>query len=220
MNKLQAKELASFMGRTCHVSCIKHPVPSGTPVQFQSPGCFDDSWSCGPPASWALGLGLDRTQQTCGRRQQKTGGGRRSRDPSASACLHFPQQGPLEIWNWKPKTQRRGWQGKHGARDSFAAIINRAEPREVKQRTPIRIRLLFLGAEEEGKEGRTAAAAAVRMHSTNLLLEEPIRMASILEPSKPVSLPPCRPPVVMFRFVSSLIRAGSVAEPLPRLRPD
>lgn len=28
------------------------------------------------------------------------------------------------------------------------------------------------------------------MHSTNLLLEEPIRMVSILEPSKPVTVHP------------------------------
>jgi pyruvate kinase len=45
------------------------------------------------------------------------------------------------------------------------------------------------------------------MHSTNLLLEEPIRMVSILEPSKPVSYSPISP-----RFADLCVRAW-IAEP-------
>jgi hypothetical protein len=72
-----------------------------------------------------------------------------------------------------------------------------------------------LGKKKKEEEGSPAAVAAsppirserAKMHSTNLLLEEPIRMVSILEPSKPVSYSPISP-----RFADLCVRAW-IAEP-------
>jgi hypothetical protein len=67
--------------------------------------------------------------------------------------------------------------------------------------------------EEEGSPDAVAASPPIRserakMHSTNLLLEEPIRMVSILEPSKPVS----SSPISSSRFADLCVRVR-IAEP-------
>jgi hypothetical protein len=67
------------------------------------------------------------------------------------------------------------------------------EPRDGEERTrhphphPPPLPFPWSRRRRGGGKGAFPAPAAGRMHSTNLLLEEPIRTASILEPSKPVS---------------------------------
>ncbi|RZS02654.1 hypothetical protein BHM03_00032741 [Ensete ventricosum] len=76
----------------------------------------------------------------------------------------------------------RGYQTKFGHSKRF-----KGSPCPRRNDPPVRHRTPMTGPQKKPKQKHRSRRRR-KMHSTHLLLEEPIRMASILEPSKPVRL--------------------------------